>query len=47
MDKIKMLLGGIKKFDYAVKILKAAIVGFEAFNEELEKSLPNEKEIKR
>lgn len=45
MEKIRALLSGINKFDYAVKILKAAIVGFEAFNDELERSLP-EKTLK-
>ena len=43
MNKIKMMVEFIQKFDYVIKIAKAAIAGFDTFNNELNKSIVNEK----
>lgn len=44
MKQIQAIVDGIKKIEFIVKIAKAVLVGFDAFNAELQKSVTDGKE---
>ncbi len=46
MNKIKNLVEFVQKFDYIIKIAKAALAGFDKFTEELNKEISPSKSEK-
>lgn len=43
MKQIQMIVDAIKKIEFVVKIARAFLAGFDTFNNELKKSLGDEK----
>lgn len=46
MNKIKNLVEFVQKFDYIIKIAKAALAGFDTFTSELNKEINPKKDEK-